>query len=493
MNQNKIIQIAIAAGLILVGIYAAVQTATLRVDHQIATVVAAFLLSALIFVRRSLPIDLKFIVFIVWGYALGGKGFAYVTPREPLFIGEIVLVIGALGLIYRLTKGARLLPTKLHFAILLWMAVVAIYLLFSFRTYGIFAIRDSAMAYYGLYFFFAFALFQNETSTRAFSKALKFTVLLGVFSGLISSTVLLTLIEMFPLLARGFYPHPDSFIPLIVAGTVYCFLVGVSKRNLVLLCCGILCLLVLLNNKTAGIFSLVVVMGAVTVFAKRLDIMFFAVLGVALAGLVVAVIIATGNTDIEKRLLEADSIQTLSDIGTATGAGNTSTSDWRISWWTVIFEETVEKNPYTGVGMGGDITSTFLEEVMRIDLDSYEGRTYARYPHNILFTVLGRMGFVGLAVFLIPFISITFFTLRFMRHYLVSVDDMENYLIPTVIVLSGLTNSLVQSTYEVPHGAITHWICLGYIASAAYREKRGLYIARPALHTSGRAAPQTTG
>ncbi len=146
-------------------------------------------------------------------------------------------------------------------------------------------------------------------------------------------------------------------------------------------------------------------------------------------------------------------------------------TDWRISWWTVIWEDTIEKNPYTGVGMGGDVTSTFLQDVMRIDLNSYEGVNYARYPHNILFTVLGRMGFVGLALFLITFTSIALFTLRFMSRHLRTIEDMDQHLIPTVVVLAGITNSLVQSTYEVPHGAITHWICLGYLASVAYRRK----------------------
>ncbi len=325
MNQGKIIQFAIALGLMGLGIYTAVQTATLRIDYQIAVIVSTVLLTALIFVKRSLPLDLKFMIFVIWGYAFGGKGFAYLTPREPLFIGEIVLVIGVLGYLYRLTRGVGLLPTKLHYAVLLWLVVVGTYLIFSFKNYGLFAIRDSAMAYYGLFFFFAFAIFQSETSQRFFSKSMKLATVLGVLSGLLSSTVLIAILERLPMLQRIFYPHPDAFIPLIVAATVYCLLQGVSKKSLVLICGGLFCLMVLLLNKTAGIFSLIVVLGAVTVFAKRLDILFFSVFGTAIVGIALAIIIAIGNTKIEERLLESDSIQTISDIGSATGAGNTST------------------------------------------------------------------------------------------------------------------------------------------------------------------------
>jgi hypothetical protein len=35
---------------------------------------------------------------------------------------------------------------------------------------------------------------------------------------------------------------------------------------------------------------------------------------------------------------------------------------------------------------------------------------------------------------------------------------------------------LLQATYEIPHGAITHWVCLGYMALRYYRPNHNLQV-----------------
>lgn len=480
MNQNKIAQAILAVSLIVLGIWASVTTVSLDIEYQVVLIISAVIVTSITFIKRSLPFDYKFLVAVLWGYALGGKGFAYISPVEPIYIGEVALIICTFGLLYRFTRGIKIIPTKLHLVILLWMILVGIYLLDSLPKYGILAIRDSAMAYYGVFFFFSFAMFQNEKCSKAFEKSLKIAVVLGCISSVLFLTIWLPLAERVPALQMFFLPHVDAFIPLIVAGTVFCFLKGMSSKSILLLSLGIACLFLLLLNKTAGVFSFVIVLGAITVFAKRFDIAFMSVIGIILASLTIALFIAAGNSQVEKLVFESDSIQTISDIGGASGRHNSNTSDWRLSWWTIIAEDTWETNPVLGVGIGGDITSHFLQSVMRIDLQSQEAQNYARYPHNILFTVLGRMGFLGLALFLIPFFSIIVFVLRFISLNLKNPDDIDRYLIASVIVLSGITNGMVQSTYEVPHGAIMHWTCLGYLASCSYSLRMKTSRLRPA-------------
>ncbi len=469
MNQKKIVQIILAVSLIILGIWVSMTSVSLRTEYQVVLIISAVVVISIAFIKRSLPFDYKFLVAVLWGYALGGKGFAYLSPFKPVYIGEVALIICTIGLLYRFTRGIKIIPTKLHLVILLWMILVGIYLLDSLPQYGVLAIRDSAMAYYGVFFFFAFAIFLNEESSEAFEKSLKIAVVLGCISSVLFLTIWLPLVERAPALQLFFLPHVDAFIPLIVAGTVFCFLKGIDSRSVVLLSLGIACLFLLLLNKTAGLFSLVVVLGSIIVFAKRFDILFMSIFGVILASSIIAIFIAAGNSQMEELIFESDSVQTISDIGQASGRFNSNTSDWRISWWSIIAEDTWELNPIYGVGMGGDITSHFLESVMRIDLQSLEAQNYARYPHNILFTVLGRMGFLGLALFIIPFGCIVIFTLRFISTNLRTPDDIDRHLIASVIVLSGITNGLVQSTYEVPHGAIMHWTCLGYLASCSYK------------------------
>jgi len=99
-----------------------------------------------------------------------------------------------------------------------------------------------------------------------------------------------------------------------------------------------------------------------------------------------------------------------------------------------------------------------------------DAATYARYPHCIIFNVFGRMGFVGLAVFLIMFIALLRFCILFTRKQLSYRIIDSGDLIALSIFFSGIMDSLVQATYEVPHGAITNWVCLGYLAAGYYRK-----------------------
>ncbi|MFN9026518.1 MAG: hypothetical protein ACK5VX_10055, partial [Akkermansiaceae bacterium] len=127
------------------------------------------------------------------------------------------------------------------------------------------------------------------------------------------------------------------------------------------------------------------------------------------------------------------------------------------------------------------ISSHFLQSYMRIDLNSEEAIKYARYPHNIVFTVFGRMGFVGLSIFVA--LLITVIKLLILVTRIQSRDTSpggKTALLALLIVIAGIANSLVQSTYEVPYGAITHWFVLGYLI-AYYQKNRikGINVIEP--------------
>ncbi len=120
--------------------------------------------------------------FPVFGYIVGNRGFAQITPfgNLPLFIGELGLLFGAVSLILYVSLKKEF-PFKLDalgLAILIWMVIGSIRLLFDFPTYGILAIRDSAMVYYSAFFFIAQPMGKHVYSRKIFATFLQAALLL---------------------------------------------------------------------------------------------------------------------------------------------------------------------------------------------------------------------------------------------------------------------------------------------------------------------------
>jgi O-antigen ligase len=466
-SQNKIVQVFLLIIGLMAALWVITVTADMRLGFQVAFLIASVVAAVIFGVARSLPFDFKLLAVALLGYALGGKGFAYVTPVEPIYIGEIALIVCLVGFCGRLIGGLKLLPTFAHKVVFFWIAAVAIYLLFSFGQYKLLAIRDSAVGYYGLFFFFAFGIFQNPKALRAFIPMLKGCVLFAyIGSFLLSTGIYHHLAYNKYWLKWIFVPHPDAFIPLLVGGASYGIIRGVSRRSLLLLAMGFVGMLLLLMTKTAGIFALATSFALLLVFTKRIELMVSSAAIVLIALVGIGFLFAVDSSSLRETILGSDQVQTLYELGSAQGSGNTSTTDWRLTWWKVIAEDTMRVAPVFGTGMGSDITTSFLTELFGREAAAQTGRDYARYPHSIIFTVLGRMGLLGLGLFLLLFGFLLRFGARFARHHLRGrTEGEEGGLLPFMVFYSGLMNALVQATYEVPHGAILHWVCLGYLAA----------------------------
>ena len=91
------------------------------------------------------------------GYLMFDKAFAYLLPGALLYIGEMLLGLGVVGVRrHRLSAGAtarRATPSLLTLFVL-WGAVRSVS---GVRAYGLDAVRDAALWYYGLFAFLAVA------------------------------------------------------------------------------------------------------------------------------------------------------------------------------------------------------------------------------------------------------------------------------------------------------------------------------------------------
>ena len=91
MQINKIVQIVVLAVLLLLAMV--VMSTLLEVRDATRNIIlgAGFFVSLLSVLWRKVTIDGTLNFNVIMGYDLGGKGFAYVSPVEPIYIGEICL------------------------------------------------------------------------------------------------------------------------------------------------------------------------------------------------------------------------------------------------------------------------------------------------------------------------------------------------------------------------------------------------------------------
>jgi O-antigen ligase len=219
------------------------------------------------------------------------------------------------------------------------------------------------------------------------------------------------------------------------------------------------------------------------VAAKRRQFLMYQI-GVAVVALFAIALLQLSNVRFESDFLRSLSDRVLSivdfsgtghyhsDIGNMSVANN----EFRTVWWTTVFNETMQKGPFFGLGFGYDLTASFMRTYY---LTGGEDTASTRSPHSILFTVLGRMGLLGLALFLV----ILFMIVR--RAFLAARsvargEQPESNLAPWCGVTILLVASLFGVVLEGPMGGILFWTFLG-LACSQIGPERPVDSSRPAL------------
>lgn len=422
----------------------------------LGTVGAAILF---IVIKNDLSIDMKMLLFVTFGYFIGGKGFAYLSPVAPIYIGEIALAICSLMFIFRhkgnVFKFIGRHPIITFSIAILLLCLVRIY--FDYKKFGLYSIRDFAMVYYSLFAGLVYLLMNKTANRELFQKCFKYSLLIGTGVLIISSLGARGLLDSISF--GTISPHADLGAAMST-GLVFFFIqkYNLSKKQIWLAFSFILTAFIF-TQKTAFPFSFLAVTAFFFLFSKMRIIIFLGVFGT----LVLAVIIPLGILADNDALLGSDIVQTIGSASEVTidTEGMANTTAWRITWWRIVYEMTMEQNPFLGLGFGADITSPFLREVYNVNYYGQE-HGYARYPHNILFTIFGRLGILGLCFFMAYMVLFLRTVLSFIKT--VRFNKCEATEVAMIaFVLAGFANAFVQATYEVPFAAILHWCTLGYL------------------------------
>jgi O-antigen ligase len=129
---------------------------------------------------------------------------------------------------------------------------------------------------------------------------------------------------------------------------------------------------------------------------------------------------------------------------------------FRLAWWRSVAKEVRDGGPVLGLGFGHDLAERFVRSY---ELDLGEDFS-ARSPHNIGFSVLGRMGLVGLALLLWivgAMVAATWRLARRARSDGAALAPLGWWSVVWVMFTSGCFGVVLEG----PMGAVIFWTSLG--------------------------------
>ena len=340
------------------------------------------------------------------GYAIFGKGFAYVGV-PPLFIGEVVLGIGLLCIV----------ATGCEFAVLASLPGVTLAIMMGWvliRTVpfvencGVDALRDSVIVMYGLFAYVVIALLLDRPE-RLGKTLLAYSRFAWVY-GAIGGLLFYMSVSLPDILS---WPGTQIRLPYVRAGEAAVHLAGATCFALLGLRPGrfgpfwVLLLLISIAMVTPSRGAMLTCMLPITlaVLAGGLLRTFLPVLAMAVALFAVAYGLGLELPTPGGR--GAGPEQILANIESLVGTSHVSNLDgtkmWRLNWWNSISHYTLE-GPYFWTGKGFGIN---LAQADGFVVGLEHGGTILRSPHSAHMTILARSGVPGLVLWIVTCVTWT--------------------------------------------------------------------------------------
>ena len=417
------------------------------------------------------------IAIIVACYFIGGKGFAYQRLVSVVFVGEATLAMLVFFHFFRVFSGsARLVPPhRLTWPLLAFLVYGFIHLLVDMREFPlIMVLRDTAMVYYALFFFLVYGSMQHKPTRDYILKLLP--VIAAVSLLLYTVTVFgklgvtlgnASMIRGAPLILQTV----DAMIPVCIGFSAFAYIKSLQSSGIlkvIYLISSIACTAPLFyHGKAVFYVAFFAYIGALMIVGHWKILFTMIPMGIG-AVLFLMLMIESGmvkdNDQKFTRFLDEFSSFNVLGVGGSGQKHAQRTVEWRLTWWTMVTQDVMEKRPLFGLGMGSDISSEFHAKFNNSSFIN-TAQKRARYPHNIVFTVLGRMGVIGLVIF-IPI------AILIMKELWIGVEIMRRqgsqcdprYAFTWAFVLAGFVNAFFQSTFEAPYTAVMFWTLLAVLA-----------------------------
>lgn len=337
-----------------------------------------------------------FLLIYLAAITIIGKGPTYLG-YPPLYWGEVVLAMGLWSILPWIWNTDYLSRSRLLSAfILAFMALGAVLTVQSVPRWGLDALRDAAIWYYGAFFFIGLALASRPAVADRVWRILQIIWILSLFWNTADILSQHRLSQSGPMI-------PWRDVPILFNST-HEGGQNLALGALIVLCTTLLCKRPNLRAVLAGVAFLglaafamsegrgmrvgiaagvaVVILAGLTShrrswFNERLLTLTAAAIPlVLLAGLLFSGRLAKyANLD---RFAEADP------------ANPEGTANWRMIWWQNLYDHVMATNPVFGIGFGESlyVYNPFLEGI--------QDEFIVRSPHNFNMTIFTRMGILGL-------------------------------------------------------------------------------------------------
>ncbi len=462
MNPRLRIGLFLAAGAAM-GIVIGIDIA--NEDYGLSVLVA--LLCCWIVVERmsAAPPDAWFLGATLVGYVVGNRGFAQLQPsgQVPLLPAEAVLLVAIPSLIARMAmkRATGFRKDILNYTLLIWILYGTIRLPFDLSRFGIMALRDYAMIYYACFFYIGQAFGANAASATLLRRSL--TVAFVVLLPVVVSNQLFPNLLLEHLTWRGIpiiYQKSDLIAMSLAAGFFWLW----TRRNPkglyvwpLLAAASLLSIGIMVSPRAA--MAAAAITTCIWLLSGRWRIA-AALLGTVIGGsvLTLAVLSVAGRdlrtsapySTYEHALSIFDAEGTGSYINGESGDPGANNRFRRI-WWADVVDETLGTNPVFGLGFGSDLAARFL-----VDYGLFSDETFAaRSPHSMIVTTFGRMGFLGLAIWIAASAAIARLAWRLFR--LGDADSLGLASVTCVVWICACVGVVLES----PMGAVIFWTVLG--------------------------------
>jgi hypothetical protein len=431
------------------------------------------------------------------GYLFFSRSFAYLhIPGTPVFVGEIVLAIGVL-------EAVRLRPPWIPIirsspilkALAAFMALCAVRLAIDLPEFGIDALRDSAIWYYGAY---AFVVTIAATYDPAFTPRLfrwyrravpwflawtPFAIVLAEVDALAAMTVPDSTTPINAFRSGDYAVHVAIAIAFPWLGLNR--LAGEPDRPRSELALAVLAMLTLLmagSQNRGGLAAALLLMAIVMLYlpgARRRRI----ILPVTASLLVVIAVVVMLDLRIPGQRRDVSVQQVMENITSVVESNDTDlagTVEWRQQLWRQVIDDLLSSRAwFTGLGFG-----PILPERYNIPLDP-DNPAPLRNVHNSHLTIIARVGFAVFALWLLFWIVWTHHLVRFIRHRAGRLKDPSAAMAAWLLGASAafLVNAFFDPALEGPHAGIWLFVLVGL--GAAHTRYRRRPTVRPTVwHTS---------
>lgn len=354
----------------------------------------------------SLPWVVRMVVLYLGSITILGKGPTYLI-YPPLFWGEMVMLAAMIWLVDRhgLTKAFVPYADSLTASVAAFMAVGLIVTVQCYPMFQLDAIRDSALWYYGAFFFAGAQIAKDVRVADRTWRILRICWVVGMFWGIGDQLSGLTLSRIGPVLPwRGEPLLSNSHYEIVQHMGLASLIVLnpalsqdiLGKWRSFFLPVGVLGLVLAFVSTGRGVrvglaLSVVAMLVMHLAPGPRLAVSSRLVAGIVPIAVVAVAMLTVLPSEDKRTLAKAASL----DRFTESRGVASDNAYWRLIWWERLYAEVMTQNPALGLGFGQSLS------VYNPYLKSNEREQWpVRSPHNVNITIFSRMGIAGLTCWL---------------------------------------------------------------------------------------------